>query len=332
MDRAAPLGDSTAATREGGLDADLTARIARELARLKPTRLTPGQVAWGAGPDPERMWIPEEAVPIWGSAVYDSLTPAQRRRYNQYYALQKSEQFIWLERYLVIRPLERLLAGEVPSRGLRRLLESFVLDERQHNASLKRLVELARPDLYRERTFLLFAPSWRFQAAAAVVAAFPRLLSSWVLLVGALEEHTITLSQLYKQADERVDPVFATVYALHALDEARHCQLDSLVADWLVARQRGLARRINARMLDLAFTVYFDPEWGYDPPIRFLVADFPELGDREPEMIRAAQEARTSDLAGSLVDRAIAPITARNAERYPMLGESLRRQSRGGRG
>ncbi|HLF58642.1 MAG TPA: diiron oxygenase [Alphaproteobacteria bacterium] len=306
------------------LDPSLAKRIEREVSLLRPTRLTPDQVTWGAGPSPDKFWVPENMVPLWGSPEYESLSDAQRLRYNQYYALQKSEYFIWLERYLVMAPLAKILAGGVPHGSLVKLLESFIADEEGHNASLQHLIVTARPDLYKNRVFYFVAPSPKFRLVTAAINLAPRTLSGWVLFAGAIEENTILTSQCYRQAGDKVDRLFAEVYMLHAQDEARHCKFDALLAEWLIADQTGWRKHVNAKVLELIFITYFDPSWGFDRPIQQLAADFPELRGRELAMIRRSQEAHAPATASILIDGAVAPLTSKNAERYDILAAAVR--------
>ena len=306
------------------LEAGLADRVARELSLLRPTRLTIGSVAWGSGPDAAEMWIPDETVPLWGTPEYASLTAEQKRRYNHYYALQKAESFVWTEQNLIIVPLERLLRAAIPP-SLRALIDSFVADERHHVAAISRLLRLARPDLYGERISCFFRPPLKFRLVTALMTAFPRLLSSWCLLICVLEENTITFAQLYRQAGDKVDRLFAEVYALHAQDEGRHCKLDALFCEWLLAGGAGWRRWINARLLTQAFAAYFDTGWGLDAPIRHLVADFPELRVREPALLRRTLETRSPVLAQQLIDRGNAPISSRMAEKFGMLADAIRR-------
>lgn len=306
------------------LEPDLADRIARELSLLRPTRLTIDSVAWGSGPDVNKMWIPDETVPLWGTPEYAAFSGEQKRRYNHYYALQKAESFVWTERHLIIVPLERLLKGAVPP-ALRALIESFVADERHHVAAISRLLRLARPDLYGERISCFFRPPLKFRLVTGLVTAFPRFLSSWSLLICALEENTVAFAQLYRQAGDKVDRLFGEVYALHAQDEGRHCKLDALFCEWLLGGGAGWRRRINARLLTLAFAAYFDTGWGLEAPIRHLIADFPELRVRGPALLRRTQETRSPAFAKQLIDRGNAPISSRMAEKFDMLADAIRR-------
>ena len=82
---------------------------------------------------------------------------------------------------------------------------------------------------------------------------------------------------------------------------------------------------MNGTVLGLLNQAYLDPGWGSDTPVRHLVADFPDLGDLETEMIEATKRARSSHYLQHLLDRSLHPLTVRNAERYPMLDRALRR-------
>ena len=303
-------------------------RVEQTAARLKPTRLSPELVPWGDGPDPDRFWVPECLVPLWGTPAYGDLTDEQRLRYNQYFALELAERFIWLEERFIIAGYAALLRGPVPSPALRILFESFIADEQGHTASFRRLLKLARPDMYDDGIESHFCvPPRRLYLLTALAARLPRLLSGWVLLSGAIEETTLLISRSYKETGDDADPLFARVHTLHAQDEARHCVIDTLVAEWLIGGQRGWAKRANATVFDLMFQAYYDPGWGYDRPIRRLVADFPDLRDREAETIGQAMRACSEKVIESWFSPAMSPITSQNAKRFDMLGRAIRNLS-----
>ena len=311
------------------LDAGFRQRIEEAAARLRPTRLSPELVPWGDGPDPDRFWVPENLVPLLGTQAYEELTDEQRLRYNQYYALELAEQFIWLEERFTIAGYAALLRGPVPSPALRTLIESLIADEEEHSASFGRLLKLARPDIYDNGVPLrFFTPPRKLYLLSALTARLPRLLSGWVFLVGVLEEATLIISRIYKEAGEGTDPVFARVHLLHAQDEARHCVIDSLVAEWLVDGQHGWAKRANAKILDLMFQAYYDPAWGYDRPIERLVADFPDLHGREAEIIKQVSDARSGQIVEYWFDPAMSPVTSQNVKRFDMLDQAIRNVSK----
>ena len=308
-----------------GSEAKFLQRVEREARALCPSRLSPGLVHWGSGPDQGKYWIPEDLTPLEGTDTYGDLTEDQRRTYNQYYAMEMSEQFIWLETYAIIGPLEGLLKGEFSTPSLKVLLRSFVVDEVNHSATVWQLLRLARHDFYPKNEFRFFKPPAYIGWMAAAASRLPRLLSSWALFAGSLEEQTIPISSAYKEAADSVDPLFANIFILHALDEARHCKLDALIAEWLIRPQSAVPKWINGQVLGALYTAYHDNGWGCDGPIHQLVADFPELKAREGEMIEATKHARSGYHIQHLTDYSAMPLTARNAERYKMLDRAIRR-------
>jgi hypothetical protein len=292
---------------------------------LKPAKCAPGMLGPGARPDPHRWWIPEHLSPLHGTAGYERLSGEQRLRYNQHHALHAAEQFIWIEQRFLIAPSRRLLAaGQVPAQ-LRRVLESLVADEESHNAVFWDLLAAARPDRYREPAFRSFSVPAAVASMARWVERCPRLLCSWLLVAGYFEERSIFVSREYGKAGDRVDPVFAKVYALHAQDEARHCALDRLLADRLVAGQGPLASRLNGWFLAQVMTAYHDPRWGFDAPIRALVRDHPELETQLPALLDDALIARGLEYQRGLFAPSAVPMTDRNRTRYAMLDSAIRR-------
>ncbi|MCI0749830.1 MAG: diiron oxygenase [Nevskiales bacterium] len=294
----------------------------RIAASIKPTRLTPEALADTPGPDPTRPWIPQELVPLHGSASDTTLTPAQRLRYNHYYALFVAEQFIWFERQLVLRPLEILLRGRVQPLELRPLLESFVHDEIAHNAALWALLRRAAPALYPQARHALFRPPLSVRAWMLFATAFPRRLPGWVMFINVLEEHTLLTGRRYQKSTD-CDPLFIRAHVLHAQDEARHCRIGTLLCDTWIAPLRPLARAASAYLLRTLFLSYYDTAWGHDRPVDYLIRDFPELAPRRSHLIAAVVDGRDRAFCRHLFSVESSPGTARLARRYPMLARAI---------
>ncbi len=311
-------------TGGGGVPASLLERIHVEAARLKASRLSPAALAEGERPDPYLPWIPDTLVPLWGTASYTHLSDDQRLRYNHYYALQMVEQFIWIENALALQPMRVLLAG-TREPGLVRIIQSFVADEKDHSTVLWELAGRARPDLYRGQHHVLFRPPAKVRALALLMGRLPVMLSGWTLFLNVLEEHTLALNREYKQAGNTVDSLFARIHFLHAQDEARHCNLDSLLGAWLVEGQTGWCQRLNARALEYLMVFYYDVDWGWAQSLKQLVKDFPELRGRFPELLREASLSRGPEYLEHLFDSKTVPITTRNRSRHAMLDQAVGR-------
>ena len=153
---------------EATLDSNTLQRIEREVAALKPSVLAPDRVDWSNGPDAGKLWVPEELTPLPQSPLYDQMTAEQRLTYNHYFALELAEEFIWLETNALVPQVTMLLKGAVPSPAFRTLLESFVIDEANHGASVWMLL---RYDVWSFRT----AVSCRVQDCWSSDLTFPAL-------------------------------------------------------------------------------------------------------------------------------------------------------------
>jgi hypothetical protein len=304
---------------------DTTVDLKEEIRALKPARCEPGILSGSAEPDARMFWIPERLAPLYGTPSYELLSVEQRLGYNHYYAVYIAEQFIWLETFFIVNPIQQLLArGRIPDL-YRSVLQSLLADEKSHHAVFWKLLKMARPDLYGEPGFRLFSVPAKVDWTARLMSRFPRLLSSWVLAANFFEERSILVHREYEKAGDQVDPVFSRVHALHAQDEARHCSLDRRLADWLIEGQGKAASLVNGWFLALALGTYLDPRWGHDSPIRALVRDHPALEARLPLFLDNVAQERGTEYQRMLFDRAAAPITDRNRRRFPIFDAAIRR-------
>ena len=308
----------TAAT----LSPDFWPRIEQALAQLKPAQLTVAAVQAVGAPDRGRHWIPQPLSPLSDSAAFAALPPAQQRRYNQLYALLTTEQFIWLERELVIRPAQRLLGDTTLPPQLRTLLEAFVADELHHNDALSELLRVAAPEIYEHQRFAFFDPPWPVRLAVAAATRLPRHLPAWILFIGVAEEHTILISRAYGK-DPDCDPAFRAAFRAHAIDEARHCRMDDLLADWLVAPLRPAQRRLSDHLLGQLFRRYYDVGWGMDRPVQHLAREFGLRADLRRRLLADAQQGRGPEFRSHLFDRSNAPISYRKAQRHRGLAAAI---------
>lgn len=304
------------------LSPDFWRRIEQALAQLKPARLTVAAVRKGPAPDGSRQWIPPQLLPLCESAAFAELPTAQQRRYNQLYALQATEQFIWLERELVIRPAQRLLGDATLPPQIRELLEAFVADELHHNDALFELLRLAAPEIYEHQPFAFFDPPWSVRLAVAAATLLPRRLPAWILFIGVAEEHTILISRAYGR-DPDCDPAFSAAFRAHAIDEARHCRMDDLLADWLTAALRPVQQQLSDRLLGQLFRRYYDVRWGTDRPVLHLAREFGLSPALRQRLLDDAQLGRGPEFRSHLFDQHNAPISFRKAQRHRGLAAAI---------
>ena len=255
---------------------DLTAAWQREAARLAPTSLTLEAMDWSRPPDPARSWVPEKLTPLAGCTGYTALTPAQRLAYNQAYACQLLEEFIWIESRLVLAPLDRLKADD----HARPVLASFRSDEEHHIACFKQLRALA--GAAREN---YFRPPILINALARLAAFTPHTFTFWIVALVAFEDYAIDVAKLYR-ADDSLEPLFRNVFIAHARDEARHCRFDTLLESWLGVNP------FNARLHAAFKGAYYATSWGLDGPVMALARRFQELASRARDLHAEAHAAR----------------------------------------
>ena len=266
----------------------------RERSLLRPSKLTSALVDGAASdPDISRPWVPETLLPLYGTPSFRSLTDAQRLRYNQAYARQLVEEFIWLEQSLILAPVKRLLAAPGLDSDVSLVLSSFAADERNHVAGFSRLRELAIKVSERTASTPLFNPPRSVRAFARLASQFPTAFAFWTTVIQAFEEYAVKIGQTYKR-DRTVDRLFRDVFVAHAQDEARHCRYDDLLTDWL--RPRGPMSTFHARVADMFQARYRSVTWGIDGPILELAQAHPDLANKVNDMIADAEAMRRAGL------------------------------------
>jgi hypothetical protein len=246
-----------------------------------------------SGPDVSRPWIPEILLPLYGSRSLAELSDAQRLRYNHAYARQLLEEFIWLERELILAPLERLLTTSDLDPDVQFVLSSFASDERNHIAGFSKLREEAMKPAGPRASTQLFNPPRSVRALARLAARFPTRFAFWTTSIQAFEEYAVKIGQTYKR-DRNVDPLFQDVFVAHAQDEARHCRFDGLLTTWL--RPAGADNTFHDRVADRFQSRYRSVTWGLDDPIQELAEFHPEVAGKVGAMIAEAEAIRRSGL------------------------------------
>lgn len=265
----------------------------RERSLLRPAKLTPTLVEAAPALDLSRPWVPECLLPLHGTRSYAALSDAQRLRYNQGYGRQLLEEFIWLERVLILGPLVRLSQGRSLDADVALVLRSFISDEGNHIASFSKLRELVIKANGSKFSTPLFNPPRSVRVLAGLAARFPYKFAFWTTVIQALEDYAVKVGQTYKR-DRAVDAAFQDVFVAHAQDEARHCRLDRLLTAWL--RPEGAMNSFHERLAGVFQSRYRSINWGLDGPVRELAEVHPEVAGKVNEMIADARDIRRSGL------------------------------------
>jgi hypothetical protein len=259
--------------------------------------------------------MPERLTPLYRSPWFQALPVAARRRHNQLYALLVTELFIWAEQIFAIRPITRLLADQTLPASLCTVLASFVADEEAHTKAFWHLLQTAEPAIYPTQRFALLTIPSLVRGIAAFMGRFPARAASWILIINFLEEHTLILSRAYGEEPGLLDPLFAEAHSRHAVDEARHCHIDGLLAQWLLAGGERSATWLNTRLLGALLPAY-RARAVHGPVLARWLAEFPKLLPERAEVLSATEAALGPGHMRKLFDRTVTPITYRNQERY----------------
>ena len=264
----------------------------KEQSRLRPTVLTLDAVQWAGGPSRDLFLVPEDLTSLWGTDGYNRLSKPQQIAYNQFYAQQLAEEFRWIETQLICAPLICLCEKHRDPDSVSEVLSSFVDDEMHHVSCFDHLATLAAQTNGHQTPF--FQPPKLVRYFARAAAAAPGVLPFWIAVIEAFETYALTIGQRYRDAKD-IDSLFRSVFMMHSRDEARHCQYDVLLRNWLVVEQAGWLKQLNGYLSQRFSKRYYAIDWGLDGPINALVSAVPELADQFDMLMQDAQSARSDD-------------------------------------
>jgi len=168
-------------------------------------------IDWSIPIDDRAYHLPPEALPLFGTPVWDAMSEPERIAYSRHELSSLCSAGIWFEgilMHLVLRHLYDMPADDPTHRYL--LIETA--DECRHSAMFGEVIRRADTPAYRVPRFLRFAG--RIQKASAGRAA------GYIAILAA--EELLDVANRATMKDERVHPISKHVAKLHVLEEARH--------------------------------------------------------------------------------------------------------------
>ncbi len=291
---------------------------------VNPPQFDLSEINFSQPIDPWHDFMPEELTHVFHTPFYSELTPYERRDYNRLSAMALCEQFIFLEDYLLLPTIERLLCSPNVScsDGMTSYLRQFVVEEKRHSEMFWRTLEAASPDRYSERRFV-FAKVKSRRWLRKALSLWPVRMPLWIWLSMLLEERTVFLARRFSIA-ANVSPLFKQVFELHMSEEQQHVDLDEILIDAIYRKLPMWLRRLQARLLQRLFRSYVNPKISPRTVVNTLVDLHPRLAPWRQKVIAFMNgpEAHLSFRRLNFTKRAL-PRTCRQLAAFPELRQVL---------
>jgi hypothetical protein len=241
-------------------------------------------IDWDAPLPADRIWVPEHRISLYGTELWERLTPEQRIELGKHEACSVASVGLWFEVLLMQRLLKDFYA-EDPTTPRAQFALTEVADECRHSQMFARMVDTAGVEAYGPRPAIR-----RLGKLFSVVSTGPAAYGA--ILVA---EEVLDRLQREQASDERVQPLMRQVNRIHIMEEARHV---SFARDEVTRGMATLSRREKAyQRFIIAFISMFVVRSLINPKVYAAVGIDPAEGRRAAlanphyrEMIRWAGE------------------------------------------
>jgi para-aminobenzoate N-oxygenase AurF len=197
----------------GGSGAADRERIAERLLRSTAARSYDPEldINWSAPPEPGKLFLSEHRCTLYGTPLYERLTPQQRRELGKHQAASVAGAGIWLE-FMLLRLLAKLAyQGDPASRHVQYALAEMA-EECRHSTMFARLIEWMGTPSYRPPRMVR-----RLGKMLPTIAYGPAMWGA--ILIG---EELTDRYQREMVNNECIQPLVRMVNRIHILEEARH--------------------------------------------------------------------------------------------------------------
>ena len=188
-------------------------------------------IDWDAPLPADKIWVPEHRVSLYGTELWERMTPEQRVELGKHEACSVASVGLWFEVLLMQRLLKDFYA-EDPTTPRAQFALTEVADECRHSQMFARMVAAAGVEPYGPRESIR-----QLGKAFSVLNRGPAAYGS--ILVA---EEVLDRIQREQAADETIQPLMRQVNRIHIMEEARHV---SFARDEVT---RGVARLSRAEL------------------------------------------------------------------------------------
>lgn len=210
-------------------------RLLRSSAKASHDPLT--EIDWDAPIDTGRYGMPPHRVSLYGTALWDRLTEAQRKELSRQEVASIACIGIWFEAILM-QMLIRHAYDRDPTTSHIQYAYTEIADECRHSVMFARFIRK------------MGAPHYRLPPVPHLLGKFFKATSNGPLtFAGALfVEELLDQAQREAMADESIEPLTRAVSRIHVTEEARHMRYarEEIIRDW---PERGALTRAHSRIV-----------------------------------------------------------------------------------
>ncbi|BCJ48841.1 membrane protein [Actinoplanes sp. NBRC 14428] len=190
------------------------------------------EIDWDAPLDPDAWFVPETRSSLYGTALWEGLTPGQRRTLTRHEVASIAGLGIWFETILM-QLLLREYYKQDPTRPHAQYALTEVADECRHSVMFGRMIDKLGCPVYRVGAFDNGLGKW-----IAATATGPRMYAAILIA-----EEILDALQREAAADGTVQPLVRMVSRIHVIEEARHVRYarEELARQVRAAGRRRLA-------------------------------------------------------------------------------------------
>ena len=168
-------------------------------------------IDWSAPPEQDKIFLPEHRTTLYGTPLWDRLTPEQRRELGKHEAASVAGFGIWLE-CILMRLLAKLAYEENPATRHVQYALAEMAEECRHSTMFARLIEWMGVPYY--------GPPGHVHALGRLLATTAHGPAMWgAILIG---EEITDRYQREMATDDSIQPIVRMVNKIHILEEARH--------------------------------------------------------------------------------------------------------------
>lgn len=168
-------------------------------------------IDWEAPLDEGRRYLPDHRCSLYGTPMWERLTPAQRLELGKHEAASVASVGIWLE-FTLLRMLARVAYTGDPASSRVQYALAEMAEECRHSTMFARMVERMGAPIY--------GPPKHVQTLGKMLPAMARGPAMWgAILIG---EEITDRYQRELVNDESIQPLVRMVSRIHIMEEARH--------------------------------------------------------------------------------------------------------------